>query len=140
MEQTGRNESEPHQMSLETSEPGAKPSPSSLGEGRREQAGKQSAPAPTSGGVRVDSTSGSRARVSWEDSGDGNRKSQGSEQAGSASKTGPVAGEVGVPHSTVDLQYFKACKEGRGDTYSTRRGEANGFRPKRRAHQGIDGI
>ena len=124
MEQTGRNESEPHQMSLETSEPGAKPSPSSLGEGRREQAGKQSAPAPTSGGVRVDSTSGSKARVSWEDSGDGNKKSQGSEQAGSASKTGPVAGEVGVPHSTVDLQYFKACKEGRGDTYSTRRGEA----------------
>ena len=111
-------------MSLETPEPGAKPNPSLLGEGRREQAGQQSAPAPTSGGVRVDSTSGSKARVSWEDSGDGNKRSQGSEQVGSANKTGPVAGEVGVPHSTVDLHYFKACKEGRGDTYSTRRGEA----------------
>ena len=124
MEQTGRNESEPHQMSLETPEPGAKPSPSLLGEGRREQAGQQSAPAQTSGGVRVDSTSGSKARVSWEDSGDGNKKSQESAQAGSTSKAGSVAGEVGVPHSTVDLHYFKTCKEGRGDTYSMRRGEA----------------
>src|SRR6266446_8188090 len=124
MEQTGRNESEPHQMSLETPEPGAKPNPSLLGEGRREQAGQQSAPAPTSGGVRVDSTSGSKARVSWENSGDGNKRSQGSEQVGSANKTGPVAGEVGVPHSTVDLHRFNRCKEGRGDTYSRRRGEA----------------
>ena len=65
-----------------------------------------------------------KARVSWEDSGDGNKRSQGTEQAGSASKTGPVAGEVGVPHSTVDLHYFKACREGRGDTDSTRGGEA----------------
>ena len=124
MEQTGRNESEPHQMSLETSGLGDKPSPSSLGEGRREQARKQSAPAPTSGGVCVDSTSGSKARVNWEDSGDGNKESQGSAQAGSASKVDSIAGEVGVPHSTVDLHYFKGCKEGRGDTYSTRRGEA----------------
>src|SRR5216117_1585235 len=89
MEQTGRNESEPHQMSLETSGTGAKPNPSSLGEGRREQAGQQSAPAQNSGGVRVDSTSGSKARVSWEDSGDGNKRSQWSEQVGSANKDRP---------------------------------------------------
>src|SRR6185295_7120923 len=124
MEQTGRNESEPHLMSLETPETGAKPNPSLLGEGRREQAGQQSAPAQISGGVCVDSTSGSKTRVSWEDSGDGKEKSQGAAQAGSASKAGSVAGEVGVPHSTVDLHYFKACKEERGDTYSTRGGEA----------------
>jgi len=124
MEQTGRNESESHQMSLETPEPGDKPSPSLLGEGRREQAGQQSAPVQPSGGVRVDSTSGSKARVSREDSGDGKKKSQESAQAGSASKAGSVAGEVGVPHSTVDLHYFKRCKQGRGDTYSMRRGEA----------------
>jgi hypothetical protein len=110
MEQTGRNESEPHQMSLETSGPGAKPNPSLLGEGRREQAREQSAPAPTSGGVCVDSTSGSKTRVSWEDSGDGNKKSQGTEQAGSASKTGPVAGEVGVP----DIQAVSAALAVRG--------------------------
>src|SRR6266446_7635829 len=124
MEQTGRNESEPHQMSLETLKPGDKPSPSSLGEGRREQAGQQSAPAQTSGGVCVDSTSGSKTRLSWEDSGDGKQKSQESAQAGSASKAGSVAGEVGVPHSTVDLHYSKRCKEGRGDAYSMRGGEA----------------
>lgn len=126
MEQTGRNESEPHQMSLETSESGAKPSPSSWGEGRREQAGQQSAPVQPSGGVCVDSTSGSKARVSWENSGEGKQKSQESAQAGKASKADSVAGEVGVPHSTVDMHYFKRCQAGRGDTYSTRRGEAKG--------------
>ena len=72
----------------------------------------------------MDSASGSKARVSWEDSGDGKPNTQGTAQAGSASKADSVAGEVGVPHSTVDLHHFKRCKEGRGDTYSTRRGEA----------------
>ena len=124
MEQTSRNDSEPHLMSPETPKPGVKPSPSALGEGRREQAGKQSALAQNSGGVRVDSASGSKVRVSWEDSGGGKQESQGLAQAGCASKAGSVAGEVGVPHSTVDLHYFKRCKEGRGDTYSMRRGEA----------------
>ena len=51
-------------------------------------------------------------------------KSQPSAQAGQTSKAGGVAGEVGVPHSSVDLHYFKRCKEPRGDTYSTRRSEA----------------
>ena len=51
-------------------------------------------------------------------------KSQPSAQAGQTSEAGGVAGEVGVPHSSVDLHYFKRCKERRGDTYSTRRGEA----------------
>jgi len=124
MEQTSRNESEPHLMSLEKVSPGAKPSPSAWGEGRREQAGKQSAPVQNSGGVRVDSGSGSKVRISWEGSGDGKSKSQGTAQAGSASEAGSVVGEVGVPHSTVDLHHFKRCREGRGDTYSRRRGEA----------------
>jgi hypothetical protein len=124
MEQTSRNESEPHLMSLEKVKPGAKPSPSAWGEGRRERAGKQSAPAQNSGGVRVDSASGSKVRVNWENSSDWKANFQGTAQAGSASKAGSVTGEVGVPHSTVDLHYFKKCKEGRGDTYSTRRGEA----------------
>ncbi len=51
-------------------------------------------------------------------------KTQPSAQAGQTSEAGGVAGEVGVPHSSVDLHYFKRCKERRGDTYSTRRGEA----------------
>ena len=111
-------------MSPETAKPGDKPSPSALGEGRREQAGQQSAPAPNCGGVRVDSASGSKVRVSWEVSGDGKGNSQGLAQAGRAREAGSVAGEVGVPHSTVDLHHVKRCKEGRGDTYSTRGGEA----------------
>jgi len=99
-------------MSLEKVSPGAKPSPSAWGEGRREEAGKQSAPAQNSGGIRVDSASGSKVRISWEGSGDGKSKSQGTAQAGSVSEAGPVAEEVGVPRSTVDLHYFKRCKEG----------------------------
>src|SRR2546430_7863167 len=51
-------------------------------------------------------------------------KTQPSAQAGQTSKAGGVAGEVGVPHSSVDLHYFKRCKEPRGDTYAKRRGEA----------------
>src|SRR5436190_22313557 len=65
-EQTGRNESEPHPMSLENFNTREKPSPSSAGEGRREQAGKQPAPAQRSGGVCVDSTSASKVRESRE--------------------------------------------------------------------------
>ena len=124
MEQTGRNESKPHQMSLEKSKTGDKPSPYPWGEGRREQATKQSESVQRSGGVCVDSTSGSQVRVSWENSGDGKTESQRSAQAGNASEAQRVPGEVGVPHSSVDLHYFKRCKEPRGDTYAMRRSEA----------------
>ena len=51
-------------------------------------------------------------------------RTQPSAQAGQSSKASGVAGEVGVPHSSVDLHYFKGCKEPRGDTYSMRGGEA----------------
>ena len=51
-------------------------------------------------------------------------KTQPTAQAGQASEAAGVAGEVGVPHSSVDLLYFKGSKEPRGDTYSTREGEA----------------
>src|SRR5438445_10390025 len=105
MEQTSRNESEPHLMSLEKVNPGAKPSPSAWGEGRREQAGKQSAPVQNSGGVRVDSASGSKVRISWEGSGDGKSKSQGTAQAASASDAGPAAGDAGATRRTIALDY-----------------------------------
>lgn len=82
-------------------------------------------------GVRVDSTSGSQVRVSWEGSGDGRSSSQPSAQAGSASEASDIAGEVGVPHSSIDLwaldagfrAYLRQIGQ-RGGTYSTRRGEA----------------
>src|SRR5216684_466691 len=51
-------------------------------------------------------------------------KSQPLAQAGQTSKAAGVAGEVGVPHSSVDLHYFKRCREPRGDTYSTHGSEA----------------
>ena len=51
-------------------------------------------------------------------------KTQPSVQAGQTSKAAGVAGEVGVPRSSVDLHYFKRCGEPRGDTYSTHEGEA----------------
>src|ERR1035441_3108511 len=54
----------------------------------------------------------------------GDNKTQPNAQAGRTSQASGVAGEVGVPHSSVDLHYFKGCKEPRGDTYSMRGGEA----------------
>ena len=122
-EQTGRNESEPHLMSLDTFRTGDKPSRCLIGEGRREGVGQQPAPPQRSGGVGVDGTSASSARENWENFGGGSQ-TQPSVQAGSTSEAGGAAGEVGVPHSSIDLHYFKRCKEPRGDTCSRRRGEA----------------
>ena len=51
-------------------------------------------------------------------------KSQPIAQAGQTSKAAGVAGEVGVPRSSVDLHYFKRCREPRRDTYSMHGGEA----------------
>ena len=54
----------------------------------------------------------------------GDKQSQPTAQAGRTSQASGIAGEVGVPHSSVDWHYFKGCQEPRGDTYSTRGGEA----------------
>ena len=51
-------------------------------------------------------------------------KTQPSVQAGQTSKAAGVAGEDGVPRSSVDLHYFKRCREPRGNTYSAHEGEA----------------
>jgi RNA-directed DNA polymerase len=110
-------------MSPDMFRTGDKPSRSLIGEGRREEAGQQPAPPHRSGGVSVGSTSGSSVRESWEISGAGG-KPQAPAQAGRASEAGVGAGEVGEPHSSVDLHYFKGCGEPRGFTYSRRGGEA----------------
>jgi len=110
-------------MSLDKLRTGEKPSRCLTGEGRREGVGQQPAPPQRSGGVGVDGTLGSSARESWEISG-GGCKTRPPAQAGQASEAGGAAGEVGVPHSSVDLHYFKRCKEPRGDTCSMREGEA----------------
>jgi hypothetical protein len=88
-------------MSLENDRPGDKPSPYLKGEGRRAQSGKPSASGQNSGGVSVDSTSGSDARVSWESCGEG--KAQASAQAGRTGKAGEITAAVGDLHSSVDL-------------------------------------
>ena len=54
----------------------------------------------------------------------GNSKSQPSAQAGQTSKASGVVREVGDPHSSVDLLYFKRCREQRRVTYSMQRSEA----------------
>ena len=108
----GHNESEPHLMSLEKCRTGEKPSRCLIGEGRREEAGQQSEPSQRSGGVGVDGTSGSSIKVSWENSG-GGPQAQPLAQAGQTSEAGGVVGEVGVPHSSVDL--LGAATKRRGD-------------------------
>lgn len=114
-EQTGRNESEPHLMSLDKFRTGDKPSRCLIGEGRREEAGQQPAPPHRSGGVGVGSTSVSSVRESWEISG-GGCKTQPPAQAGRASKAGGVAGEVGVLRSSREASVMGV--EPRRDTCS----------------------
>ena len=102
-EQMGRNENEPHLRSLEKHRTGDKPNPYAMGEGRREETGQQSESSQRSGGVSVDGTSASSVKISWENSG-GGPQAQPSAQAGKTSQAGGAAGEVGVPHSNVDLR------------------------------------
>ena len=120
-------------MSLDKHRTGDKPSCCTIGEGRREEAGQQSLPSQRSGGVGVDGTFVSSVKVSWENSG-GGPQAQPRAQAGRTSQAGGAAGEVGVPHSNVDLLALDAaCRQElrdtarenmrRGDTCSMRRGE-----------------
>jgi len=118
----GRNENEPHRMSLDNRKTGDKPSRSVTGEGRREKAGQQPSPSQRSGGVSVGSTSVSSTKVNWEVSGEGG-KTQPTAQAGSASETGGVAGEVGVLHSSDETSVtgverrWDTCSEVRSDRW-----------------------
>jgi len=110
-------------MSLDKLRTGDKPSRCLFGEGRRAGAGQQPALPQRSGGVSVDSTSVSSVRENWESSG-GGCPTQPSAQAGQTSEADGVAEAVGVPHINVDLLYYKAGREPRGDTCSTHGGEA----------------
>jgi RNA-directed DNA polymerase len=121
-------------MSLDKFKTGDKPSRCLIGEGRREEAGQQPVLPQRSGGVGVDSTSVSSTKVSWEVSGEG-CKTQPTAQAGRASEAGGVAGEVGVPHSSMNLFAHDAAsldelrevareEMRRGNTCSMRGGEA----------------
>ena len=116
----GRNENEPHLMSLDKFRTGDQPSRCLIGEGRREEAGQQSEPAQRSGGVGVDGTLGSSAKRSWEISG-GGCKTQPPVQAGRTSEAGGVAGEVGILRSSEETPVMgverrrDTCSEVRSD-------------------------
>jgi len=114
-EQAARNESEPHRISIENHSAGDKPSLCPISEGRRGQTGQQPASAHRSGGVSVDGTSASSAKVSWENSGDG-PEAQACAQAGLTSEAGGVAGEVGVLRSSQEASVMGV--ERRRDTCS----------------------
>jgi hypothetical protein len=100
-------------MSLEKLRTGDKPNRSLIGEGRREEAGQQPVLPQRSGGVGVDGTSVSSAKVSWENSG-GGCKTRPSAQAGRTSEAGGAAGEVGVLRSSEEASVMGA--ERRRDT------------------------
>jgi len=69
-EQTGRNESEPHLMSLDKFSTGA--SRAHIREAKADENRQLTVKACSpSGGVSVDSTSGSETRLNWESSGNG---------------------------------------------------------------------
>jgi hypothetical protein len=111
-------------MSLGSSPTGDKPSPSSLGESSSEQAQPWPSPVHRSGGVCVDSTSGSKVRVNRENFGVGKTKPKPAAQASLSSEPDGEAGVVGVSHSSVDLLFSKKSREQRGAACSTHGGEA----------------
>ena len=80
----------------------------------------------------VDSTSGSKVRVNRENFGVGKTKSQPAAQASLPSELDGDAGVVGVPHSSVDLLYFKKSREPRGGRLlnARRRCEGHGDGPE----------
>ena len=82
-----------------------------MDEGRREQAAQQSEPVQRSGGVRVDSTSASSVRVSWEVCG-GGPQAQHAGQAGDASQAGGAVAQVGVSHSSQVVEMLDAYFSG----------------------------
>lgn len=87
-------------MSPDNSSSGASRAPAGKGEGRRLPAGQPSAQG-ASGGVSVDSMSGSGRRKGWEIC--GSEATQPSNQAGVTGKAEVAAAEVGVLHSIVDM-------------------------------------
>jgi RNA-directed DNA polymerase len=87
-------------MSLESNEPGASRAATLSGEGRRVPVGQPSAQG-NSGGVSVDSMSGSVRDEGWEVC--RREATQPSVQAGRTGEVEAAAAEVGVLHSIVDL-------------------------------------
>ena len=123
-------------MSLENASPGASRAAAVTSEGRRLPERQPSAQE-ASGGVSVDSMSGSVRREGWEVC--GSEATQPSNQAGATGKIEAAAAEVGVLHSIADLlaldaKYREQLREsaGREGTCSDacKRSEGQGDGPR----------
>jgi len=116
-EPTGRNEGKPHRMSPDKSSPGvsrtATPSVKADDSLRRKPSAQGA-----SGGVSVDSMSGSASRNGWEVC--GGETAQASGQAGKTGKPEVAAAEVGVLRSSEEAPVMGV--ERRRDAWSGRQG------------------
>jgi len=114
--QAGRNEDEPHQMSVERSST-RKPNLCSVDEGSMESPRQQSGAAQHSGGVSVDGMSGNDDRVSQEICPSVRRQSgQPGAQAGLTGEAQRAGTEVGVSRSSDDARDNTTRAEPRGGT------------------------
>jgi RNA-directed DNA polymerase len=112
--QAGRNENEPHLMSVENGST-RKPSPYRLDEGCKESPGKQSGVAHHSGGVSVDGMSGNDGRVSQEICfGAPSNGGQPGAQAGLTGEALVAGAEVGVSRSSAEARDSITGAEPRG--------------------------
>ena len=116
MELSGRNEGEPHRMSLEKHKSG-KPSRCVDGEGCHAASSNRQPGAVDSGGVSEDDTTGRSTQISWESSRRGTGTSQLPVQGGNPAKTGQATGAVGVLRSSDEPAYSKGAGERREGTW-----------------------
>jgi len=116
-EPTGRNEGKPHRMSPDKSSPGVSRTATTSVKADDSLRRKPSAQG-ASGGVRVDSMSGSASREGWEVCG-----GEGTQPSGQAGKTGKpevAVAEVGVLRSSEEAPVMGV--ERRRDAWSGRQG------------------
>jgi RNA-directed DNA polymerase len=130
IEQAGRNEDEPHPMSVESGSTN-EPSHYRNGEGCQEPSEQQSEAVQRVGGVSVGGMSGSDAGVSQEISAGVCESRQPSAQAGLASKAGRAGREVGVSRSSEEPAESTTAREPRGGTCvhanQSKKGQGDGW-------------
>ncbi|MEN9601220.1 MAG: hypothetical protein RIS56_826 [Verrucomicrobiota bacterium] len=116
MELSGRNEGEPHRMSLENTTIG-KPSHYQIGEGCQAASSNRQVGAVDSGGVSGGNTTGRGIQVSWEISERGAATPQPTAQGGEPSEAERADREVGVLRSSEDPAEDKTAGERREGTW-----------------------
>ena len=125
MERSGRNEGEPHRMSLENCKSG-KPSRYLDGEGCHATLSNHSLGAVDSGGVSEDDTTGRSTKISWESSRRETTTSQLPVQGGNPAKADEAMRAVGVLRSSDEPAYSKGAGEPREGTWVNATGNRKG--------------